>query len=233
MTIAWEPGTWTEARRAELARLWMQPLTQIEIATDLNTSPCMVTKYARLLGLPKRTLNDNTTWTPKQIDQLRVLWAEGLSTRIIAQRIGGGLTKNSVIGKAGRLKLSPRQNGRYGAGKGRGPRPLFVPVGGRAPRKISFTPRPAPALRPTPLPPPKIEPDGPPMLKLTILQLTEHTCKYPTGEATGGSQLFCGAVKGAESAYCVFHHKLCWHDLPKRDKRRQASHVEYLADKAA
>lgn len=64
-------------------------------------------------------------WTPSLVERLRALWAEGLSTSKIAQRLnevwleslpireGGGVdpepfTKNAVVGKARRLRLTPR-----------------------------------------------------------------------------------------------------------------------------
>ena len=45
-------------------------------------------------------------WTEHQIARLRQDWAEGLSTRIIGERLG--FSKNSIVGKAHRLDLPPR-----------------------------------------------------------------------------------------------------------------------------
>jgi GcrA cell cycle regulator len=50
----------------------------------------------------------NTTWTPARIDMLQELWGSGLSAKEIAGRLGGGITRNAVIGKAHRLGLSSR-----------------------------------------------------------------------------------------------------------------------------
>ena len=47
-------------------------------------------------------------WTDKTIFMLRRLWDEGLSVAKISELIG--TNKNSVIGKAHRLKLPPREN---------------------------------------------------------------------------------------------------------------------------
>jgi hypothetical protein len=38
-------------------------------------------------------------WSPDRIDELRRLWAEGLSAAQVAKKMGG-LTRNAVIGKA-------------------------------------------------------------------------------------------------------------------------------------
>jgi GcrA cell cycle regulator len=43
-------------------------------------------------------------WTPERVDALARLWAEGLSARQIAEKLGG-VTRNAVIGKAHRLNL--------------------------------------------------------------------------------------------------------------------------------
>ena len=45
-------------------------------------------------------------WTEAQIDQLKELWGEGLSTSEIGRKLG--VTKNAVVGKAHRLGLPPR-----------------------------------------------------------------------------------------------------------------------------
>jgi GcrA cell cycle regulator len=47
-------------------------------------------------------------WTGQQIQELRKLWAEGLSTRRIGERMG--ISKNAVVGKAHRLGLPERES---------------------------------------------------------------------------------------------------------------------------
>ena len=46
-------------------------------------------------------------WTEERVEQLKRLWAEGLSASQIAGRLGG-VTRNAVIGKVHRLGLSGR-----------------------------------------------------------------------------------------------------------------------------
>lgn len=48
-------------------------------------------------------VNQTTPWTDARLEQFRKLFDEGLSFRKIAQQLGGGLTRNSTIGKAYRL----------------------------------------------------------------------------------------------------------------------------------
>ena len=44
-------------------------------------------------------------WSPERVETPTRLWAEGLSARQIAEKLGGGVTRNAVIGKAHRLNL--------------------------------------------------------------------------------------------------------------------------------
>ena len=45
-------------------------------------------------------------WTLERITRLKNLWQDGMSSRDIAQKMGEGLSRNAVIGKANRLGLS-------------------------------------------------------------------------------------------------------------------------------
>ena len=47
------------------------------------------------------------SWTDERVEELKKLWAEGLSASQIATRMGG-VTRNAVIGKVHRLGLSGR-----------------------------------------------------------------------------------------------------------------------------
>ena len=50
----------------------------------------------------------NSPWTAQRDDQLRALWASGLPTKAIGAAMG--ISKNSVIGRAHRLGLPPRES---------------------------------------------------------------------------------------------------------------------------
>src|SRR5688572_16188365 len=51
---------------------------------------------------------DKMSWTDERVELLKRLWTEGLSASQIAGRLGGGVTRNAVIGKVHRLNLSGR-----------------------------------------------------------------------------------------------------------------------------
>ena len=48
------------------------------------------------------------SWTPERQEKLKQLWKEGHSGSQIARMLGNGATRNSVLGKAFRLKLQAR-----------------------------------------------------------------------------------------------------------------------------
>jgi GcrA cell cycle regulator len=45
-------------------------------------------------------------WSDERVQQLKDMWAKGLSARQIAESLGSGVTRNAVIGKAHRIGLS-------------------------------------------------------------------------------------------------------------------------------
>jgi len=49
-------------------------------------------------------------WTEDQIDTLKRLWGEGHPASAIAEKMGGALSRSSIIGKAHRLGLEARLN---------------------------------------------------------------------------------------------------------------------------
>lgn len=52
-----------------------------------------------------------SAWTKDRINLLKRLWPEGRSAETIALELGGGLTRNAVLGKVARLGLSEAHTG--------------------------------------------------------------------------------------------------------------------------
>ena len=57
------------------------------------------------------------SWTDERVELLKKLWNQGLSASQIAAELGGGVTRNAVIGKVHRLGLSGRAKTRCAAGR--------------------------------------------------------------------------------------------------------------------
>lgn len=159
-------------------------------------------------------------WTEDRVGALKKLWLEGQSASQIAKQLGGGVTRNAVIGKVHRLGLSgraaPSQPTRTTF---RAPRPR--PAQPSAPRRIEAAqPRTAPAA-PTPPPAPTPELPG----TATVLTLGAHMCKWPIGDPTSADFSFCGRRAGEGATYCVEHAKLAYQPQIRRGSRDGATEL--------
>ena len=54
-------------------------------------------------------------WDEHRMELLTRLWLAGETARMIAERLGGGVTRNAVIGKAHRLGLTGKQGSKSAA----------------------------------------------------------------------------------------------------------------------
>jgi GcrA cell cycle regulator len=142
-------------------------------------------------------------WTEQRVETLKSMWLEGASAAEIAEVLGGGVTRNGVIGKAHREKLTargesrhftrPKQHGNKGVPKAKG---IIA-------RSAS---RPVPGFRSEPLPEEREE--GVDVTRLIGLeQLTERTCKFPIGDPLEPGFGFCGRPKpfDVKEPYCDRH----------------------------
>lgn len=136
-------------------------------------------------------------WTDKKIEQLKQLWGKGLTASQIAAKLGEGITRNAVIGKAHRLKLPSRPS----------------PVKGE-PEAAKPTPAPAAARK-------KEEAAPAPVKGLDLLELTEQTCKWPIGHPGDPDFYFCGKPARPGIPYCPDHCLMAYQaQLPRKDRDR-------------
>ena len=151
-------------------------------------------------------------WTDERVDSLRKLWLDGLSASQIAKQLGGGVTRNAVIGKVHRLGLS---------GRAAPSQPQRQPARPQRPaRAVAAAAPPAPEVRrvasSTPVPPTPVayrcEAPG----SATVLTLGAHMCKWPIGDPGSDSFSFCGRRAGAEGPYCVEHAQVAYQPSQKR-----------------
>ena len=172
-------------------------------------------------------------WTDDRVARLAKLWAEGLSASQIATDLGG-VTRNAVIGKVHRLGLSHRDKPAGKSNGGARRKPAAPRAGGTTPRSARATPRPANSNTTlddgelktrsvveakTPVEP-EIEKSAPESRMLTLMQLTETTCKWPTGDPTMPGFSFCGHTNKDDKPYCDFHNKLAFQPPSERRRRR-------------
>lgn len=164
------------------------------------------------------TSGEPSPWTEHAVEQLKIMWATGLTCREIAGALGNGISKNATIGKARRLGLEPRDPAVSSSSTNRkipqtkrGNRPNRLAHGDRRlsqvlRRKAIFAPAPA---EPTPaaVSAPPAEPTPYQFLSLTLEQLEHGQCRYPHGE---GPFLFCGAPSQENSSYCPRCHSVSY-----------------------
>lgn len=178
-------------------------------------------------------------WTEERTEQLKKLWAEGLSASQIASTIGN-VTRNAVIGKVHRMGLSARS------------KPTCVNVAKR--HKTQTEASSSCQSEPSPFSPsqpqsarvhrtsdpgvkdhnthnrnshPRIRQDEdtrqtPSKERKTILELTEYTCKWPIGDPGSEDFYFCGCKSSMGLPYCEHHTRIAYQPLHDRRKDRRA-----------
>lgn len=185
----------------------------------------------------------STGWTDDRVELLKKLWMEGLSASQIAGELGEGVTRNAVIGKVHRLKLSARAKPTNTTPRARPAarpaprRPASPSVSAAAsPMAAAAKPRPqqtisrpqvmgATALAVSPqvetemyVAPAAAEIFIPEDKRLSLLQLNEHTCKWPIGDPLTKDFYFCGQHSLETGPYCEFHSRRAYHQLEKRKR---------------
>ncbi len=161
------------------------------------------------------------TWNDERVEQLKKLWADGLSASQIAAELGG-ITRNAVIGKVHRLGLS----GRTKAPASNAPRQ-------RKPRATHMVRVARPAMRGnTALAQAysydyEVEADASPVENVipmgqrrSLLELNEQTCKWPIGDPATQDFYFCGGHAMSGLPYCAYHSRIAYQPpAARRDKR--------------
>ena len=190
------------------------------------------------------------SWTDERVETLKKMWGEGQSASQIAKELGG-VTRNAVIGKVHRLGLSNRAGVTGEPEPAAAPRPALVeveeevtlpaadPSPATTPRPeaavVAFTGVPRKPIMPAgqPLPPqPSANEISPETLasvremekrarKLTLMELTERTCKWPIGDPATDHFWFCGMPTVAGKPYCEAHVGVAFQPMSaRRDRRR-------------
>lgn len=173
-------------------------------------------------------------WTDGRTELLKKLWADGLSASRIAAQLGG-VTRNSVIGKVHRLGLSGRtrspssgiprvRKSRDPNSYARGPRmryhghsTMVLPYGngnGHGNGSAVQT-----EVRESPDPLANAVPQGP---HVSIVELTESTCRWPIGDPGTAGFYYCGSQSKEKLPYCPYHARVAFQPLAERRRQRAA-----------
>lgn len=157
-------------------------------------------------------------WTEDRVEMLKKLWTEGLSASQIARQMGE-VTRNAVIGKVHRLGLSGRatparvSTARVATSTTRA-RTTQPSVAGA---QIAYNADDAlQEIEPNPVPEPILSAEE----RTSVLNLTEHTCKWPIGDPGTKNFYFCGARSKVGNPYCETHVAQAYQPADRRRKRK-------------
>ena len=190
------------------------------------------------------------SWTDERVELLKKMWSEGQSASQIAKELGG-VTRNAVIGKVHRLGLSNRAGGGSSASTAKADaKPKAAPKAKAEPKPQPKTepavkPAPAPETKAAvparkqiipagqPLPPqPSANEISPEALakvnevekkakKISLMELTERTCKWPVGDPATDNFWFCGLPVQQGKPYCEAHVGVAFQPMSSRRDRRR------------
>ena len=191
------------------------------------------------------------SWTDERVELLKKMWGEGQSASQIAKELGGVtrnavIGKVHRLGLSNRTagatpaKAEPKEKPAPAAPKAEAkPKP--------APKTEPARPAPPPAAETKPAIPARrqIIPAGQPLppqpsaneispealakvnevekkaKKLTLMELTEKTCKWPVGDPATEDFWFCGLPVEAGKPYCEAHVGVAFQPMSSRRDRRR------------
>ncbi len=118
-------------------------------------------------------------WTDEQVEELKRLWNEGLTTGEIGKALN--VSKNAVVGKAHRLGLNSRPS----------------PIRREDEPAEAVADQPQKAVKPkTPKKSEKL---------FTVNDLTHSSCRWPIGDPKDADFHFCGKEALPDKPYCAEH----------------------------
>ncbi len=178
------------------------------------------------------------SWTDERVETLKKMWGEGQSASQIAKELGG-VTRNAVIGKVHRLGLSNRAGSSAPAPEKKAAKPAAPkkPAAKVAPEdkviEVTVTPRKPIVPAGQPLPPqPSANEISPEALakvnevektakRISLMDLTERTCKWPIGDPATDDFWFCGLSVQQGKPYCEAHVGVAFQPMSNRRDRRR------------
>ena len=146
-----------------------------------------------------------SNWTDEKVEFLKKNW--GLATaRELAEQMGAGFTRNSIIGKASRLGLSAKIKTRTAASKknfeNSDQENSIKNRRGRRGKVKSLV----------------IEKDFEPENPKQLEELDESSCKWPLGHPDEKSFYFCGRSSLKDFSYCKLHLLYAYQPKGKKEE---------------
>ena len=160
-----------------------------------------------------------SNWTKENIEFLQKHWGT-CTAREISEKMGGGFTRNSIIGKASRLGLSAKIKTRTAtSNKNFDESSVKKNDTLRKGRKSRFK---------SLIIEKDFEPENPKQLE----ELDEHTCKWPIGHPNENKFYFCGRSSLKDFSYCKLHLLYAFQPKGKKEDLTEKEEVpEFLGKK--
>ena len=128
------------------------------------------------------------SWSDDRVAVLKKLWGEGKTAAEIAKELGEGVTRNAVIGKAHRLKLSSRMSPIQQNTK----KVKTVSDAATAPRRV---------MKKVPIYLGK---------EVKMEDLRDKMCRWPNGDPQTDDFSFCGCKTMEAMPYCENHAAIAY-----------------------
>jgi len=204
--------SWTEERVETLKRMWGEGQSASQIAKELGgvTRNAVIGKVHRL-GLSNRAALPEATATPEAVGTAPAPTAEAAAPEPVAAEPATAPTPEEADGDDDLIPADP------------------APVAERpaAPQRRAIVP----AGQPLP-PQPSANEVSPEALatvrevekrarRLTLMELTERTCKWPIGDPATDDFWFCGLPSQPGKPYCEAHVGLAFQPMSSRRDRRR------------
>ena len=143
------------------------------------------------------------SWTEEKVNKLKELWGKGNTASQIAAIIGG-ISRNAVIGKAHRLKLSGKIIKKVKANSSTISNFEEKNNIQKRSRKVKFR-----SLL--------LDKNFEPAKNLSLEELNENTCKYMEGHPDENTSSFCGRKTVEKFSYCPLHLIVVFQPRGKKD----------------
>ena len=158
-----------------------------------------------------------TIWTKEKCDFLKNNWGK-FTARELAEQMGPGFTRNSIIGKASRLGLSAKIKTRTATSNENFDNSLVHKKGklkrGRNRFKSLIIEK-------------DFEPENPKQLE----ELTDNDCKYPIGHPNEKNFYFCGRSSLKDFSYCKLHLLYSYQSKNKKEEPIEKDEIPEFIEK--
>jgi GcrA cell cycle regulator len=191
------------------------------------------------------------SWNDERVELLKKMWSEGQSASQIAKELGnvtrnaviGKVHRLGLSNRAGAVPVKPAEKVEAAPAR---PAPKAVEAAAPAPEpRAEKAATPQQAAQPPVPARPKIVPAGQPLppqpsaneispealasvrevekkaRRITLMELTERTCKWPIGDPATEDFWFCGLAVQPGKPYCEAHVGVAFQPMSSRRDRRR------------